>query len=130
MSTHGDLEGNKDLVRQFCDLFYNQKDYQAAEGMMEEGIMNHGLGAVGHGRKVMIENFGMEMQDNSPEFHLVLHRVVAEDDLVWTHGLVTRLPDGGKALRTDIWRVAHGKLAEHWTVQQPVEADVNVFELL
>ncbi len=130
MSMIEDMENNKDLVRRFCDLFYNQKDFVAAEVLMDEGIVNHHEGAVGSGRKVMIENFGMEVQDRSPGLHFELRRMVAEEDMVWTQALVTGLGEGGSSIAVDIWRVKHGKLAEHWTVEQMLKPGVDVSGLL
>ena len=51
-----------------------------------------------------------------PELHLDIKRAIAEDDLVVTHSNLHLTPgDRGMAV-ADFWRVADGKIVEHWGV--------------
>lgn len=64
--------------------------------------------------------FMTRLVTENPEVHLDIRRVIAEDDLVMTHSLVTLSPgDRGTAV-VDIYRLADGKIVEHWDVVQPV----------
>ncbi|GAA1626360.1 nuclear transport factor 2 family protein [Nonomuraea maheshkhaliensis] len=55
---------------------------------------------------------------------LDLKRVIAEDDFVVMHYLMTTADDPRGVAVVDIWRLADGQLVEHWDVLQPVpEAD-------
>ena len=56
----------------------------------------------------------------TPESLSEIRRVVAEDDLVVLHvHSRANATDRGRAV-VDIFRVAHGKIVEHWDVIQPV----------
>ena len=62
----------------------------------------------------------------SPQATQKIYRVFAEDDHVITHQHVTRWPgDPGFAV-CDIFRIAGGKIVEHWDVLQEIsEKPVN-----
>lgn len=62
----------------------------------------------------------------SPQATQKIYRVFAEDDHVITHQHVIRWPgDPGFAV-TDIFRIEHGKIVEHWDVLQEIsESPVN-----
>jgi predicted SnoaL-like aldol condensation-catalyzing enzyme len=55
-----------------------------------------------------------------PELSVELKRVIAEGDLVVTHGLLKTSPDDRGTAAADIFRVENGKVVEHWDVLQPV----------
>lgn len=60
------------------------------------------------------------MRGRFPELHVDVKRAIAEDDLVVTHSNMHLKPgDGGMAV-VDIWRVADGRIVEHWDVMQQV----------
>ena len=55
-----------------------------------------------------------------PDLRLDIKRVIAEGDLVVTHSNLHLKPgDRGMAV-ADFWRVADGKIVEHWDVIQEV----------
>jgi predicted SnoaL-like aldol condensation-catalyzing enzyme len=121
---------NKQLVGEFCELFYNQKKFEEAGALLDEQVVNRHPGAVGRGRQGMIDNFSRDVKSKFPSIHIKLTRIIAEGDFVWTHGLITGLPNNGELLSVDIWKVVNGKLAEHWDVQQPLKPGEDVTELL
>jgi predicted SnoaL-like aldol condensation-catalyzing enzyme len=55
-----------------------------------------------------------------PELNLEIKRVIAEGDLVVTHGLIKTSPDDRGLAAADIFRLEDGKIVEHWDVVQPV----------
>jgi predicted SnoaL-like aldol condensation-catalyzing enzyme len=56
-----------------------------------------------------------------PELHLDIKRVIAEDDLVVTHSNLHLKPPGDLGMAVaDFWRIADGKIVEHWDVVQEV----------
>ena len=57
------------------------------------------------------------------ELHLDIERALAEDDLVFTHSNLHLKPgDRGMAV-ADIWRIADGRIVEHWDVVQEVSEE-------
>lgn len=73
----------------------------------------------------MIDDFSNHVRHVFPEFHIEAKRMVAEEDFVWTHSLITGLPQGGRAASVDIWRFERGTIAEHWDVGQALKPDQN-----
>jgi predicted SnoaL-like aldol condensation-catalyzing enzyme len=120
---------HKDLVRDFYQAFYNSKDFARARTMLAEDFINHHPG-VGIGRDNTIRGFQEQVVDHFPEFSLEIRRIVAEDDLVWTHGLIRLTADKPAAISVDIWRIADGLLAEHWDVGQPIPEGLTADYLL
>lgn len=129
MSTKGDLAGNKKLVEDFCRTFYNAKDYDSARSMLAGDFNNHHPGA-GIGPQRTIDSFQEQVASKFPEFFLEVRRTVAEDDYVWTYGLVTFAPEMPRAIAVGIWRIVDGLLAEHWDVGQQISEDMTSDTLL
>lgn len=120
---------NKDLVRDFYQAFYNSKDFDRARTMLTEDFINHHPG-VGIGRDLTISEFQRQVVDHFPEFSLEIRRIVAENDFVWTHGLIRLAADKPAAISVDIWRIADGLLAEHWDVGQSIPEGLTADDLL
>lgn len=120
---------NKELIRDFCHVFYNSKEFDRARTMLAENFINHHPG-VGAGRDNTISEFKKQVVEYFPEFSLEIRRIVAEDDFVWTHGLIRLAPDKPAAISVDIWRIADGLLAEHWDVGQAVPEGLTADDLL
>ncbi|MDQ3643908.1 MAG: nuclear transport factor 2 family protein [Actinomycetota bacterium] len=55
-----------------------------------------------------------------PEARIDIKRVVAEDDLVVAHSLLTVGPTDTGTAAVDIFRLEDGRIVEHWDVLQPV----------
>ena len=113
---------NKRTLLEFYRLFYNEKRYSDGAQLLTDDFMNHHHGAEGAGRELMIDNFSRAAR-NFPNFCIETKRMVEEGDFVWTHGLITGLPNQGRAASVDIWRFEAGKIAEHWDVGQALSAD-------
>lgn len=109
---------NKRTLLEFYRLFYNEKRFVEGAALLTENFINHHHGAEGVGRQRMIDNFGHAARTIFPNFHIDTRRLVEEGDFVWTHALLTGLPQQGQALSVDIWRFENGSIAEHWDVGQ------------
>lgn len=120
---------HKDLVRDFYQTFYNSKDFENARAMLAEDFVNHHPG-VGIGRDNTIRGFQEQVADHFPQFSLEIRRIIAEDDFVWTHGLIRLAPDKPGAISVDIWRIADGLLTEHWDVGQSIPEGLTADHLL
>lgn len=120
---------NKRTLLEFYRLFYNEKRYAEGAALLTENFINHHHGAEGTGRQTMIDNFGRAAR-NFPNFHIDTRRLVEEGDFVWTHALITGLPQQGRAVSVDIWRFENGKIAEHWDVGQGLKADQDASSMI
>jgi len=114
-----DLDTNKETVQAFYDLAFNQRrPEEAAQRYVGDRYTQHNPTA-GDGTGPFIE-FVKGFTAQFPELRVEIKRVVAEGDLVVTHGLIKTSPDDRGTAAADIFRVEDGKVVEHWDVLQPV----------
>lgn len=55
-----------------------------------------------------------------PQLSVEIKRMIAEGDLVVTHGVIKTSPEDHGTAAADIFRLEDGKIIEHWDVLQPV----------
>ncbi|GAB4012178.1 nuclear transport factor 2 family protein [Nocardioides ultimimeridianus] len=110
---------NKALVIAFYELAFNAAEpEEAAARHLGESYIQHNPGA-GDGPDAFV-GYVHWLRGQFPELHLEIKRAIAEDDLVVTHSNLHLMPgDRGMAV-ADVWRVAEGKIVEHWGVVQEV----------
>jgi predicted SnoaL-like aldol condensation-catalyzing enzyme len=112
------LEANKKLVVAFYDAAINRKDYAAASAMLGSQYKQHNPTAAdgAEGLKGFIDFLKTRFPNQKGE----IKQVIAEGDKVVLHVHSTR-GDGtpGRAI-VDIFRVADGKVVEHWDVIQDI----------
>jgi predicted SnoaL-like aldol condensation-catalyzing enzyme len=114
-----DLESNKQTVRAFYELAFNDKQPEAAvERYLGPYYRQHNPMA-GDGPGPFVE-FVNAYAGQFPDLHVEIRRVVAEGDHVVTHSLITTGPDDRGTAAVDIFRLEDGKVVEHWDVLQPV----------
>jgi predicted SnoaL-like aldol condensation-catalyzing enzyme len=119
------LAANKRLVVAFYDAAINRKDYDLAVTFLGPEYKQHnptaGDGAAG------LKSFIEFLKAKFPTQHGDIKQIIAEGNLVALHVHSTR-GDGtaGRAI-VDIFRVANGKVVEHWDVIQDIpEKSANV----
>jgi len=112
---------NTVVVRAFLDMVFNQhKVAQAFADYVGPTYTQHNP-YVPDGIAGAIKGLGGMVAKN-PEMHIYIKRTIAEGDLVVDHNLTTAKPgDRGNAI-IDIFRLANGKIVEHWDVVQAVPA--------
>ena len=113
------INANKDTVKGFYSLAFNdRRPQEAVERYVGPTYIQHNPGA-GDGPAAFVD-FVTGFTSQFPELTVELKRVIAEGDLVVTHGLIkTSLDDRGTAAM-DLFRLEDGKIVEHWDVLQPV----------
>jgi predicted SnoaL-like aldol condensation-catalyzing enzyme len=123
------LSANKDLVRRFCEAFYNRKEFDRAAEFLSERFINHHPGA-GVGRLRTIASFREQVADRFPDFSIQVKATVAEFDFVWTYSVIHLGGDEPEAVSVDIWRLEAGLLVEKWDVGQRIDSGISRADLL
>jgi predicted SnoaL-like aldol condensation-catalyzing enzyme len=113
-------EKNKELVMAFYELAINQrKPTEAAGKYIGLPYTQHNPEVPKNGPEGFIE-FITGMFKKHPRLIVVVHRAVADENLVALHvQLKLHESDPGIAV-AEFFRVADGRIVEHWDVMQPV----------
>lgn len=91
-----------DAVAKYVGAQYIQHDPQSPDGTA--AFIQMATGFAGH----------------FPQLNIAIKRVIAEDDLVAAHVLITMAPETPGMAGVEIYRLDNGKIVEHWNVLQPV----------
>ena len=111
-------ESNRALVIRFYNTVFNQHDLGIASTVLAPDYIQHNP-HMPSGSPPFLSFFTEHFKAN-PEARSTIVRSAADGDLVFLHVHSTSNPqDRGSAI-VDIFRVDHGKIAEHWDVIQPV----------
>jgi predicted SnoaL-like aldol condensation-catalyzing enzyme len=114
-----DLETNKQNVLAYYTLAFNDKQpEEAVARYLGDRYIQHNPQAP-DGPEAFIQ-FVRSFAEQSSELSIEIKRVIAEGDLVVTHGLIKTGPDDRGMAAADIFRLEDGKIVEHWDVLQPV----------
>lgn len=114
-----DTEANKQAVVAYYTLAFNDKQpEEAVARYVGDRYIQHNPQAP-DGPEAFIA-FVRGFADQAPGLNIEIKRVIAEGDLVMTHGLITTSPDDRGMAAVDIFRLEDGKIVEHWDVVQPV----------
>ena len=120
-------EENKDVVRRFIEEIQNAGRVELIEEIFAPDFVDHnplpGFAPTRNGTKQMFSY----VRKSFPDFHMTINSMIAEGDMVATRKTLHATHQGeymgvqptGNHLQMeviDIFSVAYGKLAEHWTV--------------
>jgi predicted SnoaL-like aldol condensation-catalyzing enzyme len=111
-------EANKKLVREFYEKALNEKDFDAASKYLGSKYVQHNPRAAdgAEGLKSYLEF----LKGKFPKSRSEIKRVFADGDHVILHVHAVREPGTKGQAIIDIFRVADGKIVEHWDVIQDV----------
>jgi predicted SnoaL-like aldol condensation-catalyzing enzyme len=112
------LDTNKANVRAYYETAFGGQPELAVKLYLGPKYIQHNPQA-GDGPAAFIQ-FVHNLRDEYPELRLNIKRIFAEGDFVITHAhLILKPGDPGQAL-ADFFRLASGKIVEHWDVIQSV----------
>ena len=129
ISTQPALDGpredaNKALVLAFYDAAFSKLDAEQAATYLAPGYIQHNP-EVANG-VAPLQDYVRWIRANTPQSRASIKRMLADGDLVMLHVHNQDKPGERGVAVVDIFRVANGKIAEHWDVIQPVPAqDAN-----
>lgn len=109
---------NEKLVREFYDKALNDKDYEAAAKYLGSKYVQHNPraadGAAG------LKSYLEFLKGKFPKSRSEIKRAFTDGDYVILHVHAVREPGTKGQAIIDIFRVADGKIVEHWDVIQDV----------
>lgn len=114
-----DLERNKKSVVEYYELAFNgKKPQEAVEKYVGSQYIQHNPQAA-DGPETFIQ-FVTGFAGQFPDLSVNIKRVLAEEDIVVTHGLIKTSPGDPGTVAADFFRLDEdGKIVEHWDVLQP-----------
>ena len=113
-----DLHQNKQIVREFYELAFNDKrPADAVERYVGSKYIQHNPQAKDGGEAFI--QFVTGFASQFPDVSIDIKRIVAEDDIVVAHGLLKTSADDPGTVAADFFRFEDGKIVEHWDVLQP-----------
>lgn len=116
------LEKNKAIVVAFYNKALNDKDAEAAIAMMGPTYTQHNA-RIADGKEGF-RQFITAFKQKYPESHSEIVRVFADGDYVILHVHMVREPGTRGEAVMDIFRLADGKIVEHWDVLQQIPENI------
>ncbi|MCR4467447.1 nuclear transport factor 2 family protein [Burkholderia sp. SCN-KJ] len=111
-------EANRRTVLAFYEKGLNEKDADAALAYVGDRYEQHNPNAA-DGRDGF-RKFVAFLRDKYPQSHSEIKRSFVDGDYVILHVHAVREPGTRGSAIVDIFRLEHGKIVEHWDVNQPV----------
>lgn len=115
----GSAQANRNVVTEFYDLAFNQRQPARAAQQCVAATPTAHAGRPSDPQAYVAAVTGWV--DSLPRLRVRLQRCVAEGDLVVAQGLFVAEPGAHPLLVLDLFRLAGGKIVEHWDAIQ--EAD-------
>jgi predicted SnoaL-like aldol condensation-catalyzing enzyme len=115
------LESNKQVVLDFYEAAFNNKDFDAVAKLVGDRYVQHNP-LIADGIDGLAARLA-DLKDTFPALRVQVQRVFAEQDHVVAHVHGVRVPGQRGLAIMDIFRLADGKLVEHWDVMQEVPQD-------
>jgi predicted SnoaL-like aldol condensation-catalyzing enzyme len=118
------LEANKALVQAFYQNALNERDADVADSFLGDTYKQHN--PMIEDDRAGLRKYLNWIRENFPQAKSEVVSVFAEGDVVILHVHRVRTPGTRGDAIDDIFRVAEGKIVEHWDVIRPIpETAVN-----
>ena len=126
---------NKKLVETLCITVFQNHDFSRLDEIMRDDYIQHNED-VAQG-KAGFKEFHEHFFEAMPDFNCTIKKIVSEDDIVMMYSNVTATHQGewlgnpptGNKLNfdtVDIFRIANGKITEHWDVADTMKLFTQV----
>jgi len=109
---------NGQVVRDYLETVWNQGNVAAADTYLDENLIQHNPN-LPNGRAALVD-FITGFKQQVPDGEFAIRRLIADGDLVAVHSLFTTDPEDRGTAVVDIFRIADGRIVEHWDVKEPV----------
>jgi predicted SnoaL-like aldol condensation-catalyzing enzyme len=114
------LEMNKTMVTLFYTQLFNENNYSVIDTYLDPKYIQHNP-SIADGTEPL-RQFVMDLRVRFPENHNTLERVMGQGDLVVIHHHAIAIPGTPGTAIIDLFKVANGKIVEHWDALQTVPA--------
>ncbi|HTG01558.1 MAG TPA: nuclear transport factor 2 family protein [Nitrospirota bacterium] len=112
----------KDEVVRFVIMFYdqvvNKKDFEAASKYLAPRYIQHNQRAADGAEG--LKNFIAQLREKYPQAHSKIKRAFRDGNYVILQVHAVREPGSAGMAVVDIFRLEHGKIAEHWDVHEDI----------
>lgn len=109
---------NRAIVTEFARLFYIERDVRGAfETYVAPDYIQHNPG-LADGREAAIAALAPMFADRTKTF--TIKRILVDGDMAVIHVHVRPTPQSRGAAVFDMYRLANGRIVEHWDAIQPV----------
>ena len=112
MTDEGKTAANKQLVEKFYQQCVVRADFTDWEKLVRKDYIQHSPLAEDGVEGLM--RFAKQFLSEHPQITMTFKKIIAEGDLVVTHGHAVRHPGDHGISVIDIFRVQDGLVAEHW----------------
>jgi len=114
---HGNTAKNKLLTQQFCNELFFNKNEEAANQMLAASYIEHDLECL------LLNKPGVTFLHNRPNYTSIkTHRILGEGNFTVTQS--GGIKNGVPIVFYDVFRVEHDMIAEHWSVEQAIPAQM------
>jgi predicted SnoaL-like aldol condensation-catalyzing enzyme len=114
----GPPESNRAVIEDFVELFYRRRDVRLAfERHVAPEYVQHNPG-IADGRDAAIE--ALDPKFSAAGFRADVKLVLVDGDFAAIHVHARSAPDERGGAVADLYRLAGGRIVEHWDVLQPV----------
>ena len=129
------ITANKKLVETLCTTVFQNHDFSRLDEIMRDDYIQHNVDTPPG--KTGFKEFHEHFFEAMPDFTYAVKKIVAEGDIVILYANVTAThwgewlgnPPTGNKLdfdTVDIFRIEHGKIAEHWDVADTLKLFTQV----
>lgn len=108
----------KELVSEYMRTVWVEKNVPAIERFVDANLIQHNPN-LPNGRDALAA-FVPGLFNEMPNLQWRILRIIAEGDMVVVHSHAVPAPDARGTMVVDLFRVADGRIVEHWDVTQPV----------
>lgn len=109
---------NREIVEDFADIFYRQKDVaRAFQKYVSEEYIQHNPNIL-NGPKAAIEALSPMFSD--PQTRFSVKRILVDGDMAMIHVHAQRDSTVLGGVVADLFRLSEGKIVEHWDILQEI----------
>jgi predicted SnoaL-like aldol condensation-catalyzing enzyme len=109
------------IATDYLEQVWNEGRLELADTFLDADLIQHNS-HLPNGSAPLVEFIG-GLRQQLPGMHFDIRRVIANGDHAVVHSLFTTGTVGHESAVVDIFRIANGRIVEHWDVREEVPAE-------